>query len=229
MTQSRSRKSKALVAEPPVQLTVLNDEAALSALRSQTGFFSRAWEWLQTRPSSRSDSRRLRVAETVSLGEKRFVAVVQVAGRDFLVAGGPSNIALLAQLDPREPFEDVLHRTITVPGRQVEKPKRKAKKKAKPKGAAKPRNVTVAEQPSAPSPAPESFSSAAQKNMKPARKPVAKTRPVAAEPEIAPAIPPLNIPEAFRYAMQNAEANAFSKPANQQNGRAEPEHVGHWA
>jgi hypothetical protein len=127
MTKSRPRKSKAPVTEPPVQLAVLNDEASLSKLRGQTGFFARAWEWLQSRPSSRSDSRRLRVADTVSLGEKRFVAVVQVAGRDFLIAGGPSNIALLAQLDPKEPFEEVLHRSMSVPSRQAVKPKRKTR------------------------------------------------------------------------------------------------------
>ena len=66
------------------------------------------------------------MAETVSLGEKRFVAVVQVDGRHFLVAGGPTNIALLAQLDANEPFEDVLKKTMTVPGKQTAKRKRPA-------------------------------------------------------------------------------------------------------
>ena len=55
------------------------------------------------------------MAETVSLGEKRFVAVVQVDGRHFLLAGGPTNIALLAQLDTKEAFEDVLKKTLTIP------------------------------------------------------------------------------------------------------------------
>jgi flagellar biogenesis protein FliO len=54
----------------------------------------------------------LRVAETVSLGEKRFVAVVQVDGRHFLLAGGPTNIALLAQLDANDDFENVLKKTL---------------------------------------------------------------------------------------------------------------------
>ena len=56
------------------------------------------------------------MAETVSLGEKRFVAVVQVDGRHFLLAGGPSNIVLLAQLDAKDAFEDVLKNTLTDPG-----------------------------------------------------------------------------------------------------------------
>jgi flagellar biogenesis protein FliO len=63
------------------------------------------------------------VAETVSLGEKRFVAVVQVDGRHFLVAGGPTNIALLAQLDGKEAFEDVLKKTMTLPGKPTRKRK----------------------------------------------------------------------------------------------------------
>jgi hypothetical protein len=66
------------------------------------------------------------VAETVSLGEKRFVAVVLVDGRHFLLAGGPTNIVLLAQLDTKEPFEDVLKKTLTVPGKQAVKRKRPA-------------------------------------------------------------------------------------------------------
>jgi flagellar biogenesis protein FliO len=53
------------------------------------------------------------VAETVSLGEKRFVAVVQVDGRHFLLAGGATNIALLAQLDAKDDFGDVLKKTLT--------------------------------------------------------------------------------------------------------------------
>ena len=66
------------------------------------------------------------MAETVSLGEKRFVAVVQVDGRHFLLAGGPTNIALLAQLDTKDAFEDVLKKTLTVPGKQAAKRKRPA-------------------------------------------------------------------------------------------------------
>jgi hypothetical protein len=66
------------------------------------------------------------VAETVSLGEKRFVAVVQVDGRHFLLAGGPTNIALLAQLDAKEDFEDVLKKTMTVADKRRRKRKQPA-------------------------------------------------------------------------------------------------------
>jgi flagellar biogenesis protein FliO len=98
----------------------------MSTLRSHAGLFSRAWGWLQARQVARSSSRRLRVAETVSLGEKRFVAVVQVDGRHFLVAGGPTNIVLLAQLDAKDAFEDVLKKTLVSPGKEIAKRMRPA-------------------------------------------------------------------------------------------------------
>jgi flagellar biogenesis protein FliO len=102
------------------------DEASVSTHRIHTGLLSRAWGWLQARHVARSSTWRLRVAETVSLGEKRFVAVVQVDGRHFLLAGGPTNIVLLAQLDGRETFGDVLKKTLTGPAKQVAKRKRPA-------------------------------------------------------------------------------------------------------
>jgi flagellar biogenesis protein FliO len=53
------------------------------------------------RPSvlARGVPRRLRVAETVSFGEKRFVSILQVDGEQFLVGGSPSNVVLLAKLE----------------------------------------------------------------------------------------------------------------------------------
>jgi hypothetical protein len=115
-----------------LSLPVLADDAELNTLRSETGLLSRLRRWLQARREERSGDRRLRVAETVSLGEKRFVAVVQVDGRHFLLAGGPTNIALLAQLGTNEPFEEVLKKTMTVPPKQPAKRKRTAKRAGKP-------------------------------------------------------------------------------------------------
>jgi flagellar biogenesis protein FliO len=125
MKMLRSKKSSAMTGDVS-PLPVLAAEASLSTLRSHTGLLSRAWGWLQARNVARSSTRRLRVAETVSLGEKRFVAVVQVDGRHFLLAGGPTNIALLAQLDANDVFEDVLKKTLTAPRKQVAKRKRPA-------------------------------------------------------------------------------------------------------
>ncbi len=59
----------------------------------------------------KTKTRRLRVAETVSLGEKRFVSIIEVDGVSFLIGGGTSNLALLAQLpapNPQPGFSDAL-------------------------------------------------------------------------------------------------------------------------
>lgn len=79
----------------------------------------RTWKWL-TRHSrgvlARGASRRLKVAETVSLGEKRFVSILQVDGEQFLVGGSSSNVVLLAKLEamaeiPEErPFQSAFSR-----------------------------------------------------------------------------------------------------------------------
>jgi len=65
--------------------------------RKQTNLLFRAWSWLN-RNYSMSSNKQLRVAETVSLGDKRFVAVVQVEGRKFLIGGGSAGVSLLTQL-----------------------------------------------------------------------------------------------------------------------------------
>jgi flagellar biogenesis protein FliO len=47
----------------------------------------------------RRSERRLRLSETLSLGEKRFLAIVQFRHQEFLVGGTGNSIALLAKLD----------------------------------------------------------------------------------------------------------------------------------
>jgi flagellar biogenesis protein FliO len=44
--------------------------------------------------------RRLRLAESLSLGEKRLIAVVEFDDQRFLVAATPENISLLQALGP---------------------------------------------------------------------------------------------------------------------------------
>jgi len=74
-----------------------------------TGLLSRGWTWIQERKAARSGTRRLRVVETVSLGEKRLVALVEVDGLQFLVGGGPTGVVLLSKL---EKFDDVLREAL---------------------------------------------------------------------------------------------------------------------
>jgi hypothetical protein len=60
---------------------------------------ARAWSWLHKKYTLTA-TKRLRVTETVSLGEKRFVSIVCVEGREFLIGGGSAGMSLLAQLTP---------------------------------------------------------------------------------------------------------------------------------
>jgi len=53
--------------------------------------------------------KRLRVCESVSLGEKRFVAVIEVDGEQFLVGGASSSVATLARLESQQ-FSTVFKR-----------------------------------------------------------------------------------------------------------------------
>jgi hypothetical protein len=73
---------------------------------AHTGPLGRALSWLNSRCSV---PKQLRVLETVTLGDKRLVAVIQADGRRFLVGGGPSGVSLLTQLDqmqkPRDDFD----------------------------------------------------------------------------------------------------------------------------
>ena len=55
-------------------------------------------EWAQRALRSRR-SRRLRVRETLSLGEKRFLAVIEFDHQEFLVGGSGNSFALLARLE----------------------------------------------------------------------------------------------------------------------------------
>jgi len=52
--------------------------------------------WWRARPRR---ERRLRLVETLALGERRFVAVVSLDGREYLVGGTPSSLALLSELE----------------------------------------------------------------------------------------------------------------------------------
>ncbi len=63
------------------------------------GFCMRLWARWQARQGAVQRAKRLRLVETVNLGEKRFAAILEVQGRQFLVGGGTAGVSLLAQLD----------------------------------------------------------------------------------------------------------------------------------
>jgi len=76
----------------------LNRARAISPKHFTMGPLASVWTWLRKNYIS-SAKRRIRVAETVSLGEKRFVAILHVDGCEFLIGGGASGISLLAQME----------------------------------------------------------------------------------------------------------------------------------
>ena len=65
--------------------------------RRSSGVLSQVWSWVQTRYKL-SSTKRLRVGEIASLGEKRFVAIVTVEGREFLIGGGSAGVSMLTPL-----------------------------------------------------------------------------------------------------------------------------------
>jgi flagellar biogenesis protein FliO len=73
------------------------------ARAARSGFFSflNRIASLASLASVRRRERRLRLCEMLSLGEKRFVAVVEYGPEKFLLAGTPQNISLLKRLDPK--------------------------------------------------------------------------------------------------------------------------------
>jgi hypothetical protein len=98
------------------------ENASLKLLQNAGGLLTRGLNWIRARQSARSNDRRLQVAATVSLGDKRFVAVIQVDGLQFLVGGGATNVALLAQLNGRESFGALLKESMTVSLKQIGDP-----------------------------------------------------------------------------------------------------------
>ena len=63
-----------------------------------------AWKWLERRRSAHFAARRLHVAETLSLGEKRFVSIIEVDGTQYLIGGSAENVQLLSRLEGPEPI-----------------------------------------------------------------------------------------------------------------------------
>jgi flagellar biogenesis protein FliO len=65
----------------------------MGALEGRRGLGERIRSWLLRRPG-----RQLRLCESLSLGEKRLVAVLQFEGQRYLVGATGSSITLLSKL-----------------------------------------------------------------------------------------------------------------------------------
>lgn len=67
----------------------------------------KAWsvfKWIAQRARAQQARKNLRVCESVSLGEKRFVAVVQVDEQRFLIGGSSSSVSMLTRLPEAKTF-----------------------------------------------------------------------------------------------------------------------------
>jgi len=89
-------------------------KTSFKALQNNQGLLTRTFDWIRTQ-SGRSSTKRLQVSATVSLGEKRFVAVIQVDEVEFLIGGGATNVSLLSQLDKKESFDHLLTKSMAAP------------------------------------------------------------------------------------------------------------------
>jgi len=88
-----------VVQESPQRLATTGRTVARKPRKEASpGGLTRAFSWLRSKYALNT-TKRLRVAETVSLGEKRFVALVCVEGREFLIGGGSSGVCLLTPLE----------------------------------------------------------------------------------------------------------------------------------
>ena len=86
-----------MVRQTPRAPTFSTSEMTRQLHRPAPGIMQRAWSWMHGKYVL-TGSKRLRVAETVSLGEKRFVALIRVEDCEFLIGGGSSGVSLLTQL-----------------------------------------------------------------------------------------------------------------------------------
>jgi flagellar biogenesis protein FliO len=92
MTPILPQATEAILPEPRSSLTLQH-----AVRRAMTGF-----KWLQEKSLQKSSSRRMRVTETVSLGEKRMVSILQVDGTQLLIGASGSSVSLLAILDQEQ-------------------------------------------------------------------------------------------------------------------------------
>ena len=58
-----------------------------------------AWRWMLKKRQAQQGSRKLQLLETLQLGEKRFIAMIDAGGARYLVGGGAGQVQLLTRLD----------------------------------------------------------------------------------------------------------------------------------
>ncbi len=71
-------------------------------------FWSRGWRWVLrlSRAWRSRPEKKLRVSETLQLGERRFLALVECERHKFLIGGTANSIAMLSELKREAPPEN---------------------------------------------------------------------------------------------------------------------------
>jgi hypothetical protein len=77
---------------------VIPRSAALD-LKAIVNTFTSGWNLMRKQVKFRPAKKRLRICETISLGEKRFVALVEVDGEQFLLGGASGSVTPIARLE----------------------------------------------------------------------------------------------------------------------------------
>jgi flagellar biogenesis protein FliO len=80
---------------------------SMSVALFHSGWWKQIWNWLSTLRVRRIPHQ-LRLCESLSLGEKRLIAVIQYEGQRFLVGAGAQSVNLLSRLDTSADFSQVL-------------------------------------------------------------------------------------------------------------------------
>ena len=68
-------------------------------LRYAVTYAGAAWQWVERRRTLQLSNRRLRLTETISLGEKRSVSIIQVNDVQYLIGHCAGSVQLLAKID----------------------------------------------------------------------------------------------------------------------------------
>ena len=66
------------------------------------GYLRASWRWIEQKRTQQLSTRRLRLTETISLGEKRSVSIIQVNNVQYLIGHCAGSVQLLAQIDQPE-------------------------------------------------------------------------------------------------------------------------------
>ncbi len=106
--QERSPNQNGERSEPTCSIRIVLPARSALRLKEIVRSLTSAWHWSHQKLKSHQTRKRLRVCETVSLGEKRFVAVIEVDGKQFLVGGSPNSVTTMACLEPAQTISDGL-------------------------------------------------------------------------------------------------------------------------